>query len=178
MRTLLGLSLLLPIAALAAQSEGSLPTELEINIGHQKVLTVPRVLKVAVGDSAIADLRTLGNDQVLIIGASVGETTLRVWQKESPGPIDIKIRVVKLKPKPSVVPELFTSSELTLKPGEQRILIFPGMLRVAVGDAQILDVKTIGNGQLLLQAGKEAGGTTLIVWSESPRRELTVHVVQ
>jgi pilus assembly protein CpaC len=51
-----------------------------LGVGSQKVLTVPHVQRVAVGDPAIADVRALeGTQQLLITGASEGRTTLIVW---------------------------------------------------------------------------------------------------
>ena len=51
-----------------------------LGVGTQKVLMVPGIQRVAVGDPAVADVRTIGNNQLLIIGASEGKTTLLVWK--------------------------------------------------------------------------------------------------
>ena len=49
-------------------------------MGTQKVITVPGIQRIAVGDPAIADVKTIGNNQVLIIGAGEGKTTLLIWK--------------------------------------------------------------------------------------------------
>lgn len=59
-----------------AQEGGPLP----LGVGTQKVITVPGIQRVAVGDPNIADVRTIGNNQLLIIGSSEGKTTLLVWK--------------------------------------------------------------------------------------------------
>jgi pilus assembly protein CpaC len=51
-----------------------------LGVGTQKVLTVPNIQRVAVGDAAVADVRTIGNNQLLIIGSNEGKTTLLVWK--------------------------------------------------------------------------------------------------
>jgi len=53
---------------------------LNLGIGAQKVLTVPGLSRIAVGDPSVADVKTIGNNQVLVIGAGEGKTTLLIWQ--------------------------------------------------------------------------------------------------
>ena len=51
-----------------------------LGVGTQKVLTVPGIQRVAVGDADVADVKTIGNNQLLIIGSDEGKTTLLVWK--------------------------------------------------------------------------------------------------
>jgi pilus assembly protein CpaC len=74
----------LPLAALvllfgpqASADEGG---NVALGVGTQKVLTVPGIQRVAVGDPAVADVRVIGNGQLLIMGSSEGKTTLLVWK--------------------------------------------------------------------------------------------------
>lgn len=53
---------------------------LALGVGTQKVLTLPGIQRVAVGDPSVADVKTIGNNQLLIIGSSEGKTTLLVWK--------------------------------------------------------------------------------------------------
>ncbi len=53
-----------------------------IGVGAQKVLTVPGIQRVAIGDPAIADVKTIGNNQLLIIGSAEGKTTLLIWKTD------------------------------------------------------------------------------------------------
>ncbi len=53
---------------------------ISLGVGTQKVITVAGIQRIAVGDSAISDVKTLGNNQVLIIGVAEGKTTLLIWK--------------------------------------------------------------------------------------------------
>jgi pilus assembly protein CpaC len=61
----------------AAAQEGS---SISLGVGTQKVITVPGIARIAVGDPSIADVKTIGNNQILIIGAGEGKTTLLIWK--------------------------------------------------------------------------------------------------
>jgi len=65
----------LPQPALAQEG-----TQLSLGVGTQKVVNVPGITRIAVGDPAIADVKTIGNNQILVIGAGEGKTTLLVWK--------------------------------------------------------------------------------------------------
>ncbi len=68
--------MLLCSAAVFGQEGGNI----SLGVGTQKVITVPGIQRVAVGDSAIADVKTIGNNQLLVIGANEGKTTLLIWK--------------------------------------------------------------------------------------------------
>jgi pilus assembly protein CpaC len=70
------LIVLLSSAAVLGQEGGNI----SLGVGTQKVITVPGIQRVAVGDSAIADVKTIGNNQLLVIGAGEGKTTLLIWK--------------------------------------------------------------------------------------------------
>ncbi|MFL5321784.1 MAG: type II and III secretion system protein family protein [Myxococcaceae bacterium] len=77
-----GSTLLLMLAALfvpvvSHAQEGS---QISLGVGTQKVITVPGIARIAVGDPSIADVKTIGNNQILIIGAGEGKTTLLIWK--------------------------------------------------------------------------------------------------
>ncbi|MBX7096744.1 MAG: pilus assembly protein N-terminal domain-containing protein [Myxococcaceae bacterium] len=59
-----------------AQEGGSI----SIGVGTQKVITVPGIQRVAIGDSQVADVKTIGNNQLLVIGSAEGKTTLLIWK--------------------------------------------------------------------------------------------------
>lgn len=72
------------IAAVVAASLPALAAEpevVEVGLGREKVLTVPGLQRVAVGDAAIADVKTIGSEQILVLGSSLGETTLQAVLK-------------------------------------------------------------------------------------------------
>ncbi len=55
-------------------------TTVSLGVGSQKVITIPGLSRVALGDPSIADVKTLGSGQLLITGQSEGKTTLLVWK--------------------------------------------------------------------------------------------------
>jgi pilus assembly protein CpaC len=64
-------------AGVASAQEGSTIT---LGVGTQKVITVPGLSRMSIGDPSVADVRSLGSNQILIIGQGEGKTTLIVWK--------------------------------------------------------------------------------------------------
>jgi pilus assembly protein CpaC len=65
------------VGATALAQEGG---NIALGVGTQKVITVPGIQRVAIGDANVADVKTIGNNQLLIIGTSEGKTTLLIWK--------------------------------------------------------------------------------------------------
>lgn len=65
------------VSATALAQEGG---NIALGVGTQKVMNIPGIQRIAVGDASIADVKTIGNNQVLIIGAGEGKTTLLIWK--------------------------------------------------------------------------------------------------
>lgn len=55
------------------------PTTIELAVGKMHTLEMGCLTRVAVGDPHIADVKTLGDGELLVIGTSAGETTLLLW---------------------------------------------------------------------------------------------------
>lgn len=72
----LALGLLLAAGQVQAQ-EGS---TISLGVGTQKVITVPGLSRITVGDPSVADVRVLGGSQVLVSGQGEGKTSLMVWK--------------------------------------------------------------------------------------------------
>jgi pilus assembly protein CpaC len=71
-------ALLLWAQAAQAQSEGS---TISLGIGQQRVITVPNVQRVAIGDPEIADVKQVGGgNELLVTGVAEGRTSLLVWR--------------------------------------------------------------------------------------------------
>ena len=68
------------VVALAAAAWAQEGGTISLGVGTQKVITVPGIQRIAVGDPSVADVKTIGNNQVLIIGAGEGKTTLLIWK--------------------------------------------------------------------------------------------------
>jgi Flp pilus assembly secretin CpaC len=67
--------------------------------------------------------------------------------------------------------------ELALQAGERREVQVPGLTRLTMGDASIVDVTMQGDGRLLFVAG-EPGRANVFVWTRDARRiEYVVEVV-
>lgn len=71
------LALLLLMSVSAMAQEGG---NIALGVGTQKVMNVPGIKRIAVGDPSIADVKTIGNNQVLIIGSAEGKTSLLIWK--------------------------------------------------------------------------------------------------
>ena len=60
----------------AVAEEGTI----SLGVGTQKVVSIPGIQRIAVGDPSIADVRNIDNSQVLVIGQGEGKTTLIIWK--------------------------------------------------------------------------------------------------
>jgi pilus assembly protein CpaC len=63
-----------------ADSPDDLASTLEVPVGSSRVIQVPGLSKIAVGDPSVAGVRSVGGSQVLVIGTAEGRTTLMVWK--------------------------------------------------------------------------------------------------
>lgn len=91
------LALAVALAACSLQAFAQEGTNVALGVGTQKVISVPGASKIAVGDQSIADVRAIGNGQILIIGQGEGKTTLIVW-KSSGQRVSFLITVRKQDP--------------------------------------------------------------------------------
>lgn len=55
------------------------PGPIELGLGKMHTLEFDCLTRVAVGDPNIADVKTIGEGQLIVVGSGVGETTLLVW---------------------------------------------------------------------------------------------------
>ena len=69
----------------ASAAIADVPKNLEMDVGAQKVLDVQSIARVAVGDPNVADVKPIGNHQLLIVGKAEGRTTLLVWTNAGKG---------------------------------------------------------------------------------------------
>jgi pilus assembly protein CpaC len=81
-------------AAVAQSAEGS---TIALGVGSQKIISVTGMNKVAVGDPSIADVKTIGGNQLLVVGMAEGRTTLIIW-KSSGARLSYLISVKKTDP--------------------------------------------------------------------------------
>lgn len=168
MRSMLLLFVFVPVVVLAQQPD--FPRQLDLFVAGQQVISIPNLEKVALGDTAIADVIMFGNGEVLLTGSSPGQTTLRVWQKGAAAWIDVKVVVAQ-----SLLVKPVALAEIALKVGEVKALDCPGIGRLAVGDPDIADVQVDGTHSLNLK-GVTEGATSLIWWDVATRHELLLRV--
>ena len=71
-------ALLALFAAGSARAQES--STINLGVGTQKVMTVPGTTRIALGDPSIAEVKVIGNNQILVIGQAEGKTTLLVWK--------------------------------------------------------------------------------------------------
>jgi uncharacterized protein (TIGR02246 family) len=64
---------------------------IEVGAGREKVITVPGLKRIAIDDGAIADVKTIGSDQILLQGGALGETTLHVFTKTGEKTFTVKV---------------------------------------------------------------------------------------
>jgi pilus assembly protein CpaC len=53
---------------------------ISLGLGIQKVINVPNIARIALGNPDVADVRPLGQNQVILLGKAEGRTTLLVWK--------------------------------------------------------------------------------------------------
>jgi len=68
--------------------------ELKLGLGTQKVVRVPGLTRVSVGDSSVLDVRPLGGGELVLVGVGTGATTLIVWMGPS-AYVDYRVTVLK-----------------------------------------------------------------------------------
>ncbi len=79
-QTMLGrflLLLLLTAGSAWAQQDG---TTVNLGVGTQKVLNIPGTSRIGLGDPTVAEVKIIGNNQVLLTGQAEGKTTLLIWK--------------------------------------------------------------------------------------------------
>ncbi len=177
MRNALAMMMLLALtlASPAARAKEA-PDTLTVKAGETRRVEVGEMTRIALGDPSIADVRTVGKDQLELTGVSSGKTTLLVWRTSGERRsylIEVsgegKAAPKTRKPQ-SPAPEI-KGDTLTLQQGETRGLSVPGVSRVAVGDPRIADITVDGKTGSVRITGGQKGKTTLLVWTRSGETE-------
>lgn len=83
---------LLVAAGLTARGNDT-PELVVLRAGESRVIAVPEVSRVAVGQPSIADVRVLSPGEVLINGKSEGQTTLLLWPPSGKA-VELAVRVL------------------------------------------------------------------------------------
>lgn len=73
-------SCLAATALFASAASAQNAQELTVGVGTQKDMTIQGAIKrIAVGDPEVADVKTVGSSEVLVLGVAEGQTTLLIW---------------------------------------------------------------------------------------------------
>ncbi len=155
---------------------------LTLAVGAQKSLTIPGMQRVALGDDAIADVKTLGHGELLVIGLAAGHTTLLVWKTGTPAPVRFDLTVTGPGLAPSAAaptaPQDITpppSFSPSLQVGQRTTRTALNLQRVAIGDPDIADLRVAGTALTL--EGRHPGTTTVLLWFTDGHREQWVVTV-
>ncbi|MBI5544931.1 MAG: pilus assembly protein N-terminal domain-containing protein [Deltaproteobacteria bacterium] len=91
----LAVAVVLAVAAPAYPQDDN--STIAIGVGTQKVLSIPGIARIAIGDPGIADVKPINSSQLLIVGQAEGGTTLLIW-KSNGSRLSYLIRVRKKDP--------------------------------------------------------------------------------
>ena len=83
----------LALSLAVALSVNPSDSTIRVSPGRQELLKFPGIVKVAVGQDSIADVRPTGNNELLITGRQRGRTSLLIWTRGSTTPISRTIVV-------------------------------------------------------------------------------------
>lgn len=158
------------IAALAVNVAAADDSSIILGHGMQKVLRIPELQRISVGDGSILDARVVEGDAMVLTGSRPGRTTLLVWRKNGERlSYQVTVRGAGATAGP-------TEPAIALRVHEQRVLDVRKLKRVSIEDAAIAEVKTVGDSQVII-TGLAAGRTSLTVWGAGDTRtawEITV----
>jgi Flp pilus assembly secretin CpaC len=131
------------------------------------------MLRLAIGDPDVAEVKNLGEGQLLISGAGEGKTTLLVWTASGERlsyVVDVRKQVLTIRRGPGAPAVVDPASgPLDFDPGEQKVLRVPGATQLAIGDPDVAEANVQGTDQVLVEA-LGTGKTTLLVFTSSGQR--------
>jgi hypothetical protein len=143
---------------------------LSLATGGQQVIDVPEMTRVAVGDTSIADAKTIGRSQLLLEGVSEGKTTVLAWTAKGE-----HVSWLVTVDRPKSVEALSEGYEFRLQPGERVVLPSKAFLKVETSNPSIASA-VLSNGQLAIRAIR-GGHTPLIAWPiKGEPKKFSIHV--
>ncbi|MFP8966837.1 type II and III secretion system protein family protein [Pokkaliibacter sp. CJK22405] len=84
---LMPLCLFAPVSGHAESAMTAGAPVLEVKVGGQQAFNLPGgIIRLAVGNPALAGIRLVTREQALITGKAAGETTLQIWQRGKDNP--------------------------------------------------------------------------------------------
>jgi pilus assembly protein CpaC len=91
-------SVAMPVVARAQRAGAAADAEIiTLVVGEQKVIKIPGLSRVAIGDPNVADVKPVGSSQILVTGVGGGRTSLLAW-KDSGERLSYTVRVTAQDP--------------------------------------------------------------------------------
>jgi Flp pilus assembly secretin CpaC len=149
---------------------------LTLRVGQTRRVDVGAVMRVALGDPKLAEMRAVGSGQLELEGLAEGETTLVVW-KTSGERKSYRVEVTSSKTARKKAGKAAPGSKLKVKQGETTELKVDGVTRVTMQDTSIANIEVDSGGALRVK-GLKAGETPLLVWTREGRQEYQVVVTR
>ncbi len=75
---------------------------IHLGVGTQKVINVPGIARVAIGDPGVTDVKPLGSTQLLLVGTAEGRSVLKVWKSDGTL-LSYRLQVRKKDPNESIM---------------------------------------------------------------------------
>jgi Flp pilus assembly secretin CpaC len=144
-----------PVVAESLPADG---VELDLEPSQNRTFDVSGATQVVIADPRVADV-AVDETELTLGGLALGKTTLSITLRGRTHVFPVRVRTAAL----------MAPQHLTMLTGTERDLNLPGLTRITMGDASVLDVRTSGNGQLHFTAGLP-GTTNVFVWTRDARR--------
>jgi Flp pilus assembly secretin CpaC len=132
--------------------------ELDVEPSHSRTFDVTGATKVFIADPRIADVE-VEQTELTLGGLALGKTTLSITLRGRTHVFPVRVRTAVM-----MEPQRFT-----MLTGTERELNLPGLTRITMGDASVVDVRTDGDGRLHFTAGL-TGTANVLVWTRDARR--------
>jgi Flp pilus assembly secretin CpaC len=162
------------LARAQAPATSALPMTLGVN--DQRILSVPGITQVAVGDDKVADIKTLGHGELLVTGLAPGHTSLRVMVGKVTRQLDIDVAVgapskaAAAEGIADVTPE--PTEPVTLKVAEVVTRKVKDLERVSVGNPEVADLRMAKGSIEVSVVGVKAGTTQVLLWLKGGHKQL------
>jgi eukaryotic-like serine/threonine-protein kinase len=142
---------------------------LNLVVGQAESLVVENLARLAVGDSAVADVKTLGGNRVEVTARGPGRTTLLAWTSSGERQtFEVSVNAVEQR----------ASRRYALELRDGELVVFPRARypRRDEGDAKVAALRQLGD--RLALGGVGLGETTVSLWDEAgARTDYQVRVV-
>lgn len=150
---------------------------LQVNAEQPRTLSVPSLVRVAVGDASTCEAIASGPDELELIPRRAGTTSVLVWTGGPGGRHRRQLLVTvvsggvvrSVDDADAVLTEPL-DGRLVLITGERQAIDVPALTHFAVLDATVAQVHLGGRGELIVE-GKAAGATRVLAWTGKSRPE-------